>query len=139
VAQTVRDVMSGDPATIDSSQPIVDAARLMRTADTGVLVVTTEGAVYGVVTDRDITVRAVAEGRDVQTTPVGDVTSTDIETVGPDTGLAQVVQTMRARAVRRVPVVEGGRVVGIVSIGDLAVEVDPGSALADVSAAPGDA
>jgi CBS domain-containing protein len=137
VAQTVRDVMTADPSTIDSSQPIVEAARLMRTADTGVLVVTTDGAVHGVVTDRDITVRAVAEGRDVQTTPVADVTSTDVETVGPDTSLAQVVQTMRSRAVRRLPVVEGGRVVGIVSIGDLAMEVDPGSALADVSAAPG--
>ena len=137
MAQTVRDVMTADPSTIDSSQPIVEAARLMRTADTGVLVVTTDGAVHGVVTDRDITVRAVAEGRDVQATPVAEVTSTDVETVGPDTSLAQVVQTMRSRAVRRVPVVEGGRVVGIVSIGDLAVEVDPGSALADVSAAPG--
>lgn len=139
MAQTVRDVMTADPATIDSSQPIIEAARLMRTADTGVLVVTADGAVSGVVTDRDITVRAVAEGRDVQTTPVAEVTSTDVESVGPDASLAQVVQTMRSRAVRRIPVVEGGRVVGIVSIGDLAMEVDPGSALADVSAAPGNA
>ncbi|MDP9407493.1 MAG: CBS domain-containing protein [Actinomycetota bacterium] len=138
MVQTVRDVMTANPVTIDASQPVLEAARLMRAADTGVLVVTADGAVHGVVTDRDITVRAVADGRDVATTPVSDVASTDVESVGPDASLTQVVQTMRSRAVRRVPVVEGGRVVGIVSIGDLALEVDPSSALADVSAAPSD-
>ena len=138
MVQTVRDVMTTDPVTIEASQPVLEAARLMRTADTGVLVVTADGAVHGVVTDRDITLRAVAEGRDVATTPVSEVATHDVESVGPDASLTQVVQTMRSRAVRRVPVVESGRVVGIVSIGDLALEVDPSSALADVSAAPAD-
>lgn len=131
MAQSVRDVMTADTVTIEAGRTVAEAARLMRSAHTGVLVVTADGAVAGVVTDRDITVRAVAEGRDPATTSVGEVATRDVESVGPDAGLADVVQTMRSRAVRRVPVVEAGRVVGIVSIGDLALEVDPGAALAD--------
>jgi signal-transduction protein with cAMP-binding, CBS, and nucleotidyltransferase domain len=135
VVPTVRDVMTADPVAIEAVRPVVEAARLMLSADTGVLVVTVDGAVTGVVTDRDITLRAVAEGRDPATTAVGDVATTDVESVGPDAGLAEVVQSMRSRSVRRVPVVEAGRVVGIVSLGDLALEVDPGPALAE---APGE-
>jgi signal-transduction protein with cAMP-binding, CBS, and nucleotidyltransferase domain len=129
VAQTVRDVMTADPVVIEAARPVVEAARLMLSAGTGVLVVTVDGAVAGVVTERDITLRAVAEGRDPATTPVGDVATADVESVGPGAGLADVVQSMRSRSVRRVPVVDAGRVVGIVSLGDLALEIDPGSAL----------
>ena len=131
MATTVRDVMTADPVAIEAARPVVEAARLMRSNDTGVLVVTVDGAVAGVLTDRDITVRAVAEGRDPATTPVAEVATRDVESVGPDAGLSDVVQSMRSRSVRRVPVVDAGRVVGIVSLGDLALEVDPGAALAE--------
>lgn len=124
MAHTVREVMTARPATIDASRPVLEAARLMRSEDTGVLVVTGGGGVTGVVTDRDITVRAVAAALDPATTPVSAVASPDVGSVDPDDGLAEVVRTMRARAVRRVPVVDGEHVVGIVSLGDLAVELD---------------
>jgi CBS domain-containing protein len=101
------------------------------------VVVTDDGHPAGIVTDRDIAVRAVAEEKGPQT-PVREVCSAeDFATVGPDTSIQQVVQLMREKAVRRVPVVEGDDVVGIVSIGDLAIERDQDSALADISAAEG--
>ncbi len=137
MATAVRDVMTTDPVTIEASEPIAEVARRMRTADTGAIVVLRDGSVAGIATDRDIAIRAVAEGRDVNTTPVGDICSGDLEAVGPDARVEQVVQTMRSRAVRRMPVVEDGRTVGIVSLGDLAMERDQQSALADISAAPG--
>ena len=136
MAQTVRDVMTAEPATIEATQTIQDAARLMREHDTGAIVVTEDGRVAGIATDRDIAVRAVAEGKGPGTA-VRDVCSSDLETVAPDYSVEQAVQLMRQRSVRRLPVVESGRAVGILSIGDLAMERDSGSALADISAARG--
>jgi CBS domain-containing protein len=136
MARTVRDVMTADPATIESSQSIQDAASLMRQYDTGAVVVTEDGRVVGIVTDRDIAIRAVADGKGPDTA-VREACSSDLETVAPDYSLEQAVQLMRQRAVRRLPVVEADRAVGILSIGDLAMERDSDSALADISAAPG--
>jgi CBS domain-containing protein len=138
MAQTVRDLMTADPATIESGQRIQDAATLMREVDAGAVVVTEDGRVVGIVTDRDIVVRAGADGKGPDT-PVREACSADLETVAPDYSLDQAVQLMRQRAVRRLPVVEGGRAVGILSLGDLAIEKDSGSALADISAAEGNA
>jgi len=87
-------------------------------------------------TDRDITVRVLAESRDPAETQIGEICSTDLVTLAPEDDLAEAVRLVRERAVRRIPVVEAGRPVGVVSIGDLALEQDEGSALADVSAAP---
>lgn len=137
MAQVIRDVMTSDPITIESSETLAELARRMREGDTGAIVVLQDGSVSGIVTDRDIVVRAIADGRDVSSTTVGDVCSADLESVGPDASVDQVVQTMRSRAIRRLPVVEHGHAVGIVSIGDLALERDQNSALADISAAPG--
>ncbi len=81
-------------------------------------------------------IRAIAEGRSPTETTVGDIASREIATVGPNDDVAEVVRTMRSQAVRRIPVVEDGRPVGAVSIGDLAIERDSDSALADISAAP---
>ena len=135
MAQSVRDVMTANPATVEASDPVGVAARRMREEDTGAVVVLDNGRVTGIVTDRDIAVRLVADDRD-STTPVRDVASTgDIETVAPDTSIDEVVDLMRDRAVRRLPVVENGTPVGIVSLGDLAIERDSDSALADISAA----
>ena len=139
MANTVADVMTENPATIEIDMPVLEAARLMRERDAGAVVVLENGQVSGIVTDRDITIRVVAEGKDVST-PVRDATSTgDLVSVGPDTSIAQAVQLMRGHAVRRLPVVQNNAAVGIVSIGDLAIEQDEDSALADISAAPGNA
>ena len=87
-------------------------------------------------TDRDIVVRLVAEARDPASTPLADLCSHPLVTVTPADSIEQAVQLMRSKAIRRLPVVEGGQAVGIVSLGDLAVERDPGSALGEISAAP---
>jgi len=137
MAQTVADVMTRDPATIDTSSTVADAARIMRDQDTGAIIVTDNGRVAGIVTDRDIAVRVVAEDKDNSTPVVEACSGTDIATVGPDTSMEQAVQLMRSKAVRRLPVVQNDRAVGIVSLGDLAMERDEDSALADISAAPG--
>jgi CBS domain-containing protein len=136
MAQTVADIMTRNPSTIETDRPVSDAAALMRDSDAGAVVVLDNGQVAGIVTDRDIVVRILAEHQDPEQTPVRAACSGDVQTVGPDTSLDQVVQIMRTKAVRRVPVVENGRPIGIVSIGDLALEKDEQSALADVSAAP---
>lgn len=136
MARTVADVMTADPATVDAGQPVSVAAALMRDNDTGAIIVTEDGRVQGIVTDRDIAVRLVAEEKGPDT-PVREACSADVETVGPDTSIEQAVQIMRSRAVRRLPVVENDRAVGILSLGDLAMERDPDSALADISVAEG--
>ncbi|MDP9433292.1 MAG: CBS domain-containing protein [Actinomycetota bacterium] len=136
MAQTVADVMTTDPVTIEASESVTEAARRMSTADSGAIIVLDNGRVTGMITDRDIAIRVVAEGRDVATTTTGEAASQDeLVTVAPDTSLQQAVQLMRSKAVRRLPVVQDDRAVGILSIGDLAVELDETSALADVSAA----
>ncbi|MEU4578497.1 CBS domain-containing protein [Nonomuraea sp. ATR24] len=136
MAKTVADVMTAHPATIEGDQPASAAAALMRDNDTGAIIVNDNGRMRGIVTDRDITVRLVADDKGPQT-PVKEACSSDVEAIGPDTSIEQAVQLMRSHAVRRLPVVEDGRAVGILSIGDLAVERDPNSALADISAAEG--
>jgi CBS domain-containing protein len=136
MAQTLKDLMTPDPATCESQTSIADVARLMKEQDIGNVILLEDGQVTGIVTDRDIVVRGLAEGRDVQA-PVADVASRDLVTLSPDDDVQKAVQVMRERAVRRLPVVENGRPVGIVSIGDLAIERDSDSALADISVAPG--
>ena len=132
--QKVREVMTPMPSTIQASEPAAEASRRMREFDVGSLVVVDDnGSVVGVVTDRDIVVRVLAEGRDPNTTTVRDISSQELATLSPDDSVDQAVQLMRDRAVRRLPVLEGGRPVGIVSIGDLAVERDRRSVLADIS------
>ncbi len=106
----------------------------MRDRDTGDVVVVADDEVRGIVTDRDITVRAVADGRGPDT-PLSDVLGGQVVTVAPDDRVENVVDLMREHAVRRIPVIEGGRLAGVISIGDLAIERDSDSALADISAA----
>lgn len=136
MAQKVRDIMTGVPVTLERNQSLVDAARMMRDAAIGDVLVTDNGRLIGVLTDRDIVVRAVAEARDPGLTTVGEVCSPQVTTVEPDDDLDTAVRLMREQAIRRLPVVDDGRAVGIVSLGDLAVERDERSALADISAAP---
>lgn len=136
MAQTIRDVMTTNPVTVEADRPVTEAARRMRENDTGAIVVLDNGKVAGIVTDRDIAVRVVAEEKD-SSTPVREAYSADLQTLSPDDTLDKAVQIMRERAIRRLPVVERDKPVGIVSLGDLAMERDQASALADISAAPG--
>ncbi len=135
MAQTVQEVMAHDPVTVDVSQTLVELARLMRDHDTGAVIVTDDGNVRGIVTDRDIVVRAIADGRDPSEVDVGDIHSADVVTLNPQDRLETAAETMRRHDVRRLPVVDGGRPIGVVSLGDLAIERDEDSALADISAA----
>ncbi|MFI7640056.1 CBS domain-containing protein [Nonomuraea sp. NPDC049400] len=136
MAKTVADVMTSHPATVEADQPVSAAAELMRDNDAGAVIVNDNGRMQGIITDRDITVRVVAAGKPPQT-PVREACSPYVEAIDPDTTIDQAVGLMRSHAVRRLPVVEDGRAVGIVSLGDLALERDPNSALADISAAEG--
>jgi signal-transduction protein with cAMP-binding, CBS, and nucleotidyltransferase domain len=138
MARTVEEIMTHDPRTVDADDPVIEAARQMRDGDVGDVIVTRDGQVNGIVTDRDIVIRAVAEGRDPQSTPVGEVCTSDVRSLQPSQSVDEAIQTMREHDIRRLPVVDGGRPVGIVSLGDLAVERDPDSALADISAASPD-
>jgi CBS domain-containing protein len=137
MAQAVREVMTTDPASVDAHDSATDAARRMKDVDSGAILVTEGGKLKGLLTDRDIVVRAIAEGRDPSQVEVREICSADVESVRPEDDVDRVIQLMRERHVRRIPVVEGERPVGIVAIGDLAIERDEQSALADISAAPG--
>lgn len=136
--QRVSDVMTPDPVAMTEDATVQDAAVAMRDRDIGDVVVTrTDGSVCGIVTDRDIVVRAVAEGGDLSSMTLDRVCSDELVTVAPDDAAAAAVKVMEEHAIRRLPVLDnGGMVVGIVSIGDLAVERDRDSALGEISAAP---
>jgi len=135
MAQKIKDIMTGSPITLTADRPVTDAATAMKENGIGDVIVMSEGKMCGVVTDRDIVVRVIAQGREPQTTKLGDVCSRDVASVSPNDDVDRAIQIVRERAVRRVPVVDGDRPVGIISIGDLAIERDQKSALADVSAA----
>jgi predicted transcriptional regulator len=131
--------MTADPTTVKNSSSVEEAAELMRAEDIGdVLVVDRNQKLTGIVTDRDIVVRAVAGGGDVKKLRVDEVYSKDVKSVSPDSSVEDAVTMMHQEAIRRIPVVEDGKLVGIVSLGDLAVDLDPTSALAGISAAAPD-
>jgi CBS domain-containing protein len=133
MARTVEQIMTHDPRTVDASDSLVDAAREMRDGDVGDVIVTDGGQVSGILTDRDIVIRAVAEGRSPESVPVREVATGDVRALEPSQSVDEAVQAMREHDIRRLPVVDGGRPVGILSLGDLAVERDPESVLADIS------
>lgn len=135
--QTIHQVMTTDPLTVDEGAPVSEAARLMREADIGDVVVTRpDGSVCGIVTDRDLALTVVAEGKDPTSMVVRDVCNHSVESVESSDPVGKAVKMMSDRAIRRLPVIDDGRLVGIVSLGDLAMERDPGSALASISEAP---
>ncbi|WP_395574814.1 CBS domain-containing protein [Streptomyces sp. BK79] len=135
MTQYVRDIMTGDPVTVEPQASVTAVARIMRDQDLGAVLVTDGDELRGLVTDRDLVVRSVAEGGDPERTTVAGACSDDLVTVRSDDALDHAVELMREHAVRRVPVVDDGRPVGIVSLGDLAMERDPRSALGDISVA----
>jgi len=125
MARSVQDVMTQNPRTVEAAQMVVDAARLMRDENVGIAPVVEGGRLVGTLTDRDVAVRVVAEGRDPGSTSVRDVASTDLVTVDPQQDFEEAVRLMAEHQVRRLPVVEeDGRLVGIIAQADVAQEGD---------------
>jgi CBS domain-containing protein len=116
----IRDVMTSNPTTVERSTTILEAAKVMAGEDVGPLPVTDGGTLVGIVTDRDIVTRVLAEERDPQSTTVGEIASSDLVTVTPEDDLDQALRMMASAQVRRLPVVEGDRIVGIVAQADVA-------------------
>ncbi|CAN5857267.1 hypothetical protein BH23ACT12_BH23ACT12_20960 [soil metagenome] len=137
--QTIKDVMTPDPKVLSKNATVKEAAELMRDDNIGdVLVVNGHKKLFGIITDRDIAIRCGAEGADPDKVTLEEIATKDVTTVSPGATVDLAVTLMRTKAIRRIPVVEDGKPVGIVSLGDLAIEKDPTSALADISAAPPD-
>lgn len=136
MGKQVRELMSKQTITLGSSAPVIDAAREMRQGNVGAVVVEENNQPCGIVTDRDIVVRAVAQGKDLQKTPLSDICSKDLTMLAPDDDLDRAIELMRQKSVRRVLVADQGKVVGMVSLGDLAMERDSSSVLGQISAAP---
>ncbi|MFD7613717.1 CBS domain-containing protein [Streptomyces sp. NPDC059828] len=136
MAHLVKDVMATDPLTLSPEATLFEAARLMRDRDVGDVLVTVADRLLGILTDRDITVRAVAMGHDPYRTPLRSVCTPDVRTVRPDQDTAEAARLMRSAMVRRLAVVEDGCLRGVVTLGDIAKADDPRSSLADISAAP---
>jgi len=122
MAKIVRDAMTEEPRSIGASASVVEAARLMREGHIGSLPVTEDERLVGMITDRDITTRVVAESAAPETTSVGDVYSRDLISVEPDHDLDEALELMARHQVRRLPVVENGRLVGVVAQADIALK-----------------
>jgi len=117
----VRDVMTTNPRCVSPNDSIQIAARIMKEEDTGVVPIVDDGRPVGVITDRDIVVRAVADGSQANK-PVREIASSDLVCATPDMSTREATRIMSERQIRRLPVVEGDRLVGIVSLGDIAVK-----------------
>ena len=135
MAKTLQDVMSTTPVTLPATATVAQAAKCMRDDDIGDVIVMDGGRVFGILTDRDIVVRAMAEDCDPISTSIRDICSGDLVTLSPEDDVKRAVDIMKQRAIRRIPVCQDGNPVGIVSIGDLAIESNGEKALADISAA----
>jgi CBS domain-containing protein len=118
----IRDAMTGDPRSIGASKTVVEAARLMRDEHIGSLPVTEDERLVGMITDRDITTRVVAESAVPETTSVGDVYSRDLISVEPNSDLDEALRLMARHQVRRLPVVENDRLVGMVAQADIVLK-----------------
>ena len=132
----VRDIMSAAPVCMAPGDSVSAAARAMKEHGIGTVLVLTCGRLSGLVTDRDITIRVLAENRDPRTTPIGDICGSELVALGPDDDVAEAARLVRDHGVRRIPVLRDGTPVGVVSIGDLALEQDATSVLSGVSPAP---
>ena len=121
MGQRIRDIMTSNPSTIEPNKTVVDAARIMKQEDAGVVPVTENGRLTGMVTDRDIAIRVVAAGKDPKSTAVHEVASKNLVTLDPEQDLDEALRLMAQHQVRRLPVVEeDGRLVGVVAQADVA-------------------
>lgn len=131
---TVGEFMTTRLVTMDGTDTLTAAAQEMRDSAIGDVIVTNGDQVVGIVTDRDITVRGVAEELNPSTATLNEILTQDVVTVTQYDDAVAAADLMRTYGVRRLPVVEDGRLIGLVSLGDLAVEREPQSVLADISA-----
>ena len=123
---TIRDAMTPNPSTVEIGQTVVEAARLMKDEDAGIAPIVDGDRLVGTLTDRDIAIRVVAEGRDPQTTKVEEVASKDLVTIDPQQDLDEALRLMAQHQVRRLPVVEeDGKLVGVLAQADVARYADP--------------
>jgi CBS domain-containing protein len=134
--QAVRDVMTTGAVTLEAGSSLQAAAAVMRDSDVGSVVVMDHGEVAGIVTDRDLVVRAAADGFDMTATTLKTTSTESVLTVAPDDPVEDALRLMREHAVRRIVVVDDEVPVGVLSIGDMARRRDPGSVLAEVVSAP---
>jgi CBS domain-containing protein len=136
MAQLIQDIMSKQVHSVTSNVSLLDVARVMRDKKIGdVLVTHRDGTLRGIVTDRDIVVRADASNKPLDRTQVGEICTDQLVKLEPTSTIDEAIEIMRQHAIRRIPVVSNGQPVGIVTIGDLARHQDPRSALADISSA----
>jgi CBS domain-containing protein len=125
MSQRIREIMTSNPSTVELDKTVVDAARIMKQEDAGVVPVTQNGRLTGMVTDRDIAIRVVAEGKDPKSTAVREVASSNLVTIDPEQDLDEALRLMAQHQVRRLPVVEeDGRLVGVVAQADVARQGD---------------
>jgi len=136
MTQSIQDVMHANPITMAPTTSVIEAARAMRTANIGDIIVHEHDQLYGIVTDRDLVVRGLAENPNCAAMMLGDICSREPTALALTDTVEEAIRLMRDKAIRRLPVVENGTPVGIVSLGDLAVERDPDSVLGNISAAP---
>ena len=126
MGKSIHEAMTQNPCAIDADQPVSYAAKMMKDEDVGLAPIVEGDRLIGTLTDRDITVRVVAEGKDPQTVKVREVASTDVVTVDPQQNLDEALTLMARHQVRRLPVVEeDGRLVGVVAQADVAEEAKP--------------
>lgn len=133
----IREIMTTDIEVAEPDDTLDDIAMMMRNLDVGAIPIVEEGELIGLVTDRDIVVRCIADGKDPSDTAVDEIITGDLQTIEPDQDVEQARRMMAAKQIRRLPVVEDGKLVGMISIGDLAVKTDEeeeiGGTLEDIS------
>jgi CBS domain-containing protein len=139
--KNARDVMTSNPACVSETDNVSAAARIMKDSDTGVVPVVNGKKVIGLITDRDIVVRGLAEGKDLANCKVTDVMTRNVRSVREETPVNEVLDVMSRGEIRRVPVLNGNdELVGIVSIGDISKETNQdnkvGKAIENISQAP---
>ena len=121
MAKTIRDLMTSNPCSIESDKPVAYAAKMMRDEDVGLAPIVEGQKLIGTLTDRDIAIRVVAEGKDPESTTVKEVASTRLVTIDPEQDLDEALRLMAQNQVRRLPVVEeDGRLAGVVAQADVA-------------------
>ena len=137
MAWQLKDLMTHHVHTVPKEATVREVANTMLVEQIGLVIVNSpDGTMFGVATDRDLVVRALAKGRDVDHTKIADVCSRSVSVLGPTATIEDALKLMRDRAVRRIPIVVESKVLGVISIGDLARAKDPHSTLAQISASP---
>jgi CBS domain-containing protein len=137
MAESIYDVMTSNPRSLESGSNAVEAARLMRDEDVGIVPIVEGDKLVGTVTDRDIVTRVVAEGKAPESVTVGDIASRELVTIDPQQDLDEALRLMAHHQVRRLPVVEDdGTLVGVVAQRDVAMhasEAQTGEVVEDIS------